>query len=112
MPLTGEARTKYMREYMRRRRAAERSGGPVKPVKPHAETATGTLARELAAAKARIGELEAALARAQASNRELKAALEAAKNPTQATPVVRKGYTQAEFDLVLAMLRRNADRMT
>ena len=70
MPLKGEARTRYIREYMRKRRAAERAA---KAAGKSPERAHGRPAAEprpdhaaLAQAHARIHELEAELAQAKA----------------------------------------------
>ena len=62
MPLKGEARTEYMRDYMRRRRAAERAGAtkPAAPDHDALEARNAALEQELAQAKARIAELEKA----------------------------------------------------
>jgi len=60
MTLKGEARTKYMREYMRRKRAGDRTapaGGKVRPTE-----ATESLEARIKELEARIKELEAALA--------------------------------------------------
>jgi hypothetical protein len=62
MTLKGEARTRYMREYMRRRRAKAPGAGLKRaPVKPASDTAKD----------ARIRELEAELARERAQHEEL-----------------------------------------
>ena len=66
MPLTGKARNKYMREYMRRKRAAEHAGAPKRatanPAVPDLAAVEKQLAlakQELAQLKVRIVELEA-----------------------------------------------------
>jgi hypothetical protein len=70
MPLKGEVRNKYMRDYMRRKRAAERAGSPKRATtKPAADLAA------LAQAKARIAELQQTGADAAAENAALKAEL-------------------------------------
>jgi hypothetical protein len=69
--LKGEAKTAYMREYMRRRRAGSKPAQP-KPgrertAKPSAAATIDALQKELAAAKARFAELEVQLARRDAA---------------------------------------------
>lgn len=56
MPLTGKAKTEYMREFMRRKRAAARAGSPVH--------------RETEPQEARIKQVEAELAKTQAAEAE------------------------------------------
>ena len=78
MPLKGEARTKYMRDYMRRKRAAERTGSPKRA------DATTKPAGPDHAAKARIAELEKAGAGAAAEIAALKAELASERNRREA----------------------------
>ena len=70
MTLKGEARTRYMREYMRRRRAGQQPGKPQRATTPGltpgsntAQAAPDNRDQEIARLKARITELEAELER-------------------------------------------------
>jgi hypothetical protein len=69
MPLTGDAKKAYQRDYMRQRRA-KAAGKPVDPppVRPQVRPAPedGAKDREIASLKARIAELEAAARRSDA----------------------------------------------
>ena len=98
MPLKGEARTEYMRDYMRRRRAAERAGAtkPAAPDHDALEARNAALEQELAQAKARIAELEKAGTVAAAEIAALKGELQDALGfrfarfaPSHASPRLR-----------------------
>jgi hypothetical protein len=67
--LKGEAKTRYMRDYMRRRRA-QQAGQPRLQVDPAVGPATSEVRQRL---EARVGDLEAEVARLTAENVQLRA---------------------------------------
>src|SRR5258705_11930200 len=81
MPLKGEARNKYMRDYMRRKRAAERTGSPkratTKPAGPAPDHAAP-------GHEARISELEAELKRERNRSKMFEGGLQALRRQQRA----------------------------
>src|SRR5262245_41577024 len=106
MALTGQAKTDYQREYMRRRRA----GQSPKPEKPTAASSP----QELAQAKARIAELETELAGERTRIKMLKEELQNARQQRRAEPKAEKPPLppDEERDRVIKGLKTRVKNLT